>query len=103
METMNGYLFIADNHIFNYGLKSRDIAVYCTLCRHRNKEASAAFPSQKTIAKECGIGKVDTVDKALRKLCKMGLISGRQRSYTDEQLDELLSRQAGAAKVKRIG
>lgn len=27
----------------------------------------------------------------------------RQRSYADEQLDELLSRQARAAKVKRIG
>ena len=77
---MNDHFFMVDNHIFDYGLKSRDIAVYCASCRHRNKETGVAFPSRKTIAKECGIGKADTVDKALGKLCKMGLIK-KQYQY----------------------
>lgn len=71
---MNGHFFTVDNHIFDYGLKPRDIAVYCCICRHINRETGVAFPSRKTIANECGISKVDTVDKALKKLCKCGLI-----------------------------
>lgn len=78
---MNGHFFTVDNHIFDYGLKPRDIAVYCCICRHMNRDTGVAFPSRRRIAKECGIGKVDTVDKALAKLCEVGLIKKR-RQYT---------------------
>ncbi len=66
--------FCVDNRIFDLGLKPREIAVYCCICRHINSQSGVAFPSRKTIAKECGIGKVDTVDKALKILCESRLI-----------------------------
>ena len=31
--------FMVDNRIFEYGLKPRDIAVYCFLCRRMNRKA----------------------------------------------------------------
>ena len=57
--------FIVDNRIFEYGLKPRDIAVYCFLCRRMNRESNVAFPSRRDIANGCGIRKEETVDKAI--------------------------------------
>lgn len=66
--------FMADNRIFKYGLKPRDIAVYCFLCRRLNRESNVAFPSRRDIANGCGIKKEETVDKALKVLVEKGLI-----------------------------
>lgn len=74
MSQSKGYYFTVDKDIFSYGLKPRDIAVYCCICCHINRETGIAFPSRRTIANECGIGKVDTVDKAISALVKKGLI-----------------------------
>lgn len=43
--------FMVDNRIFEYGLKPRDIAVYCFLCRRMNRESNVAFPSRKRYRK----------------------------------------------------
>ena len=59
--------FMVDNRIFEYGLKPRDIAVYCFLCRRMNRESNVAFPSRRDIANGCGIRKEETVDKAICK------------------------------------
>ncbi len=59
---MNKTYFRVHDHIFSHYLKPRDIAVYCCLCKHRNSGTGVAFPSRKTIARECGIGKEGTVD-----------------------------------------
>lgn len=64
--------FIADNRIFEYGLKPRDIAVYCFLCRRLNRKTNVAFPSRRDIANGCGIKKEETVDKALKVLVEKG-------------------------------
>lgn len=71
---MNKTYFRVHDEIFKHNLKPRDIAVYCCLCKHRNSGTGVAFPSRKTIARECGIGKEETVDKALRRLCEVRLI-----------------------------
>ena len=77
MRDGKGNFFTVDNRIFDYGLKPRDIVVYCCICRHINRETGVAFPSRKMIARECGIGKVDTVDRAIDALCEKGLIVKR--------------------------
>lgn len=73
--------FKVPSKIFDQRLSPRDIAVYCCLCSHRNSTTNTAFPSRRTIAKECGIGKVDTVDKAIKALCTAGLIE-KYHQYT---------------------
>ena len=78
---MKNTYFRVHDHIFSHGLTPRDIAVYCCLCNHRNSGTGIAFPSRKTIARECGIGKIDTVDKALKRLCEAGLIE-KHHQYT---------------------
>ena len=75
--------FIVGNDIFSQGLKPRDIAVYCCICRHINAQTGVAFVSRQCIAKECGIGKTDTADKALHVLCEKGLIIKRHQ-YSEE-------------------
>ena len=66
--------FMVDNRIFEYGLKPRDIAVYCFLCRRMNRESNVAFPSRRDIANGCGIRKEATVDKAIKALLEKDLI-----------------------------
>ena len=66
--------FMADNRIFEYDLKLRDIAVHCFLCRRLNRENNVAFPSRKDIAQGCGIRKEKTVGKALKVLVEKCLI-----------------------------
>ena len=78
---MNNTFFRVHNHIFSHNLTPRDIAVYCCLCKHRNSGTGVAFPSRMTIARECGIGKVDTVDRALKRLCDVGMIE-KHHQYT---------------------
>ncbi len=83
MSKPTGHFFTVDNGIFEQGLKPRDIAVYCCICRHQNNRTGVAFPSRRTIADECGIGKVDTVDAALKVLCEKGLIIKRHGLRSD--------------------
>ena len=74
--------FMVDNRIFEYGLKPRDIAVYCFLCRRMNRESNVAFPSRRDIANGCGIRKEETVDKAIKALLEKDLIEKFHR-YTN--------------------
>ena len=78
-----GNYFTVDNRIFTFGLKPHDIAVYCCICRHINRKTGVAFPSQRMIAKECGIGKADTVDKAINTLIGKGLLTKRHQMRFD--------------------
>ena len=74
--------FMVDNRIFEYGLKPRDITVYCFLCRRMNRESNVAFPSRRDIANGCGIRKEETVDKAIKALLEKDLIEKFHR-YTN--------------------
>ena len=74
MQERRTNFFMVDNRIFDYDLKPRDIAVYCSICRRLNRKDNVAFPSRKDIGKGCGIKKEETVDKALKVLVKKGLI-----------------------------
>ena len=74
--------FMVDNRIFECGLKPRDIAVYCFLCRRMNRESNVAFPSRRDIANGCGIRKEETVDKAIKALLEKDLIEKFHR-YTN--------------------
>ena len=83
MRDGKGNFFTVDNRIFDYGLKPRDIAVYCCICRHINRETGVAFPSRRMIARECGIGKVDTVDRAIDALIAKGLLEKKHQMRFD--------------------
>ena len=74
--------FMVDNRLFEYGLKPRDSAVYCFLCRRMNRESNVAFPSRRDIANGCGIRKEETVDKAIKALLEKDLIEKFHR-YTN--------------------
>lgn len=74
MESKRKNFFMVDNSIFSHGLKPRDIAVYCCICRHINTKTGVAFLSKREIANDCGIGKTDTVDKAVKILIEKDLI-----------------------------
>ena len=78
---MKNTYFRVHNHIFSHDLTPRDIAVYCCLCKHRTSGTGVAFPSRKPIALACGIGKADTVARALTPLCDVGLIE-KHHQYT---------------------
>ena len=70
MEQRKSNFFMVDNTVFYVGLKPRDIAVYCFLCRMENREKGYAFPTRRHIARACGISKVETVDLALKELVR---------------------------------
>jgi predicted transcriptional regulator len=74
---------MVDNTVFYVGLKPRDIAVYCFLCRMENREKGYAFPTRRHIARACGISKVETVDLALKELVRRGFIE-KTHSYSEE-------------------
>ena len=58
MEQRKNNFFMVDNTVFYVGLKPRDIAVYCFLCRMENREKGYAFPTRRHIARACGISKL---------------------------------------------
>ena len=74
MEQRKSNFFMVDNTVFYVGLKPRDIAVYCFLCRMENREKGYAYPTRRQIAYACGISKVETVDLALKELVRRGFI-----------------------------
>ena len=74
MEQRKNNFFMVDNTVFYVGLKPRDIAVYCFLCRMENREKGYAYPTRRQIAYACGISKVETVDLALKELVHRGFI-----------------------------
>ena len=80
MEQKKSNFFMVDNTVFYVGLKPRDIAVYCFLCRMENREKGYAYPTRRQIAYACGISKVETVDLALKELAAMFGISVKQAS-----------------------
>lgn len=49
--------FMADNRIFEYDLKLRDIAVHCFLCHCLNRENNVAFPQERISPKGAVLGK----------------------------------------------
>ena len=69
---MEKNFFKVPNHLFEHGLGSKAIVVYCCLMRHAGEKLKC-FPSRKLIANECSIG-VTTVDRALSELVTAGLV-----------------------------
>ena len=69
---MNSGFFKVPNDIFDHGLSSKAIVVYCCLRRHAGAR-SECFPSRGKVASECGIG-VSTVDRAIAELITRDLI-----------------------------
>lgn len=73
--------FMVANRIFNFGLKPKELSVFCCLLRHCDERMNC-FPSRKTIAKECCIA-LTTVDSAMSKLIALGLVHKINRKRKD--------------------
>lgn len=84
----SGGFFQVDNQIFSMGLSPRDLAVYCCIAMHSNRETGVAYPSRRTIAKECGIQKVETVDRAIKVLCAKGMLEKRHQIHRFRRQDQ---------------
>ena len=64
---------IIPNQIFELGLKPKELAAYCCLLRHSDKNTDNCFPSRGLIDDEGSMDK-KTVDTALKELKTRGLI-----------------------------
>ena len=84
---VKGNYFCVSNCVFDLKLKPIEFIVYCYLQKCDNSERGC-FPSKKTIAKNCGIA-VSSVDKALKKLKKAGIISSRKRYSNGKQISNI--------------
>ena len=69
---MEKEFFKVPNELFEHGLSSKAIVVFCCLLRHAGRKMKC-FPSRRTIAAECNIG-VTTVDRAMSELVFVGLV-----------------------------
>lgn len=76
-QKIKSHFFIVPNVIFEKGLSSKAIVVYCCLLRHAG-EKRRCFPSRKRISVECSLG-VTTVDRALTELITAGLVKKENR------------------------
>lgn len=76
-QKIKSHFFIVPNVIFEKGLSSKAIVVYCCLLRHAG-EQRRCFPSRKRISVECSLG-VTTVDRALTELISAGLVKKENR------------------------
>ena len=71
-QKIKSHFFIVPNMIFEKGLSSKAILVYCCLLRHAGEKLQC-FPARHTVAAECNIG-VSTVDRAITELISAGMI-----------------------------
>ena len=69
---MEKNFFKVPNHLFEHGLSSKAIVVFCDLLRHAGTKLMC-YPARKTIVDECSIS-ASTVDRALAELASKGLI-----------------------------
>ena len=71
-QKIKSHFFKVPNNIFEKGLSSKAIIVYCCLKRHAGEKLQC-FPARHTVAAECNIG-VSTVDRAITELISAGMI-----------------------------
>ena len=73
--------FMVANKIFDFGLKPKELSVFCCLLRHCDDKMQC-FPSRRMIAKECSIA-MTTVDSAMNTLTALGLVHKINRKRKD--------------------
>ena len=71
----SGNFFLLPNNIFDEHLSMSEFYVYACLVKSKDKRTHQCWPSRATIAKNCDIKSLTTVDKALKGLDDRGMIS----------------------------
>lgn len=77
-KKQSGNYFLLPNAIFNEELTHTQFVVYSYLVRCSDKH-NMCYPSRETIAKNCGIKTIRTVDSAIKELEDKGLITKTKR------------------------
>ena len=73
MKKQKGMFFLLPNDIFQRDLTNKEFIVYCYLVRCKNVH-NQCWPSRSTIAKNCRIKSLTTVDKSIQGLIDKGFI-----------------------------
>lgn len=76
----NSFLIVAKSTLVNKKISTTGKLLLAQLLDHRNKKTGQCNPGQVKLAEELGIS-VDTVQRGLHKLCKLGLITIHRGQY----------------------
>lgn len=76
------FITVPNKHIIR-GLSGNQQALFMWLCSYAD-EVGVCFPSRSTLAKDIGVT-TQTLDKHLKKLCEVGLITKAERFYNSRQ------------------
>ena len=70
--------FKVPSEVFSYELNPYELAVLFCLCKHADNKSHTCWPSENSIAKECGMG-YSTVRKAINSLKNKKIISAKSQ------------------------
>lgn len=73
-----GRFALVPEWVLDSGAKPRALQLYAVLALHANYRSGESMPARRTLGKRCGCG-VDSIDKALRELARLGLVDVEQR------------------------
>ena len=92
--------FIVPSRVFDEGLTPYELSVLFYLLMRADNENHTCFPSEKGIAKACGMGKT-SVTKSVKSLAEKGLINKEKRYQ--ESKNGLMRQTANIYKINLLG
>ena len=92
--------FIVPSRVFDEGLNPYELSVLFYLLMRADNEKHTCFPSEKGIAKACGMGKT-SVTKSVKSLAEKGLINKEKRYQ--ESKNGLMRQTANIYKINLLG
>ena len=78
MRTTNEPFFIVPSKVFDYGLNPYELSVLFYLCMRADNETHTCWPSEKTMARDCGMG-YSTIRRTIRTLKEKEMIEIRSK------------------------
>jgi len=83
MKYEKGQFVTVPNLKYLDGMKAVEVAVYLWICSYANEEGKC-YPGRKTIAAKIKVS-VHTVDKAINRLCEIGILAKEHRFVGNEK------------------
>jgi len=80
---MNKEFFMVPNRVFDVGLSTTEIAVFCYLLRCADNDTKLCFPSYKNICERCKISRQSAIT-TIKSLCDHNFIEKVSKGYSGE-------------------
>lgn len=80
---MNKEFFMVPNRVFDVGLSTTEIAVFCYLLRCADNETRLCFPSYTKICETCKISRQSAIN-AIKVLCDRKYVDKVSKGYSGE-------------------